>query len=274
VLVFLSQIAGAQTVVRFVPPENDNDRRHIYTNALLREALEATKKKYGEYLLTPGPKLSPQQSMLRLKDGKDVDVIVSMTSIQLEELFTPVRIPIFKGMIGERLLLVHKKHLPYFTALKPEQLKSVTMVQGLAWPDTKILKANGFNVIGGDIYSSLFALLDSDEPRAFPRAVHEIWEEMDRYPDLTVTPDYYLHYPAALYFFVRKENTALAARLEEGLMQLINNGSLDRLLNVYLGDKLMKAALGRRQQLVLTNPELPPATPLNNPKLWRNPIRN
>lgn len=264
----------AQTIVRYVPPENDNDRRHFYTYSLLREALEITRKKHGEYLLQAGPKLSPQQSMLRLKDGKDIDVLVSMTSNQLEDLYTPVRVPIFKGMIGERMLLVHKKHLAFFTSIKPEQLKTVTMVQGLAWPDTKILKANGFNVIGGDIYSSLFGLLDSDEPRAFPRAVHEIWEEMDRYPELTVTPDYYLHYPAALYFFVKKDNIALANRLEEGLMMLINNGTFDRLLSVYLGDKLQRAALGRRQQIVLTNPDLPPATPLNNPKLWRNPIRN
>lgn len=259
----------AQTLVRYVPPENENDKRHTYTYTLLREALEITKVKYGTYDLTAGPRLSPQQSVLRLKNGKDIDIIVSMTSNQYEAMFTPVRIPLFRGMIGDRLLMIHRKHELFFKNLKADDLKKVTLVQGVMWPDTRILKANGYNVIGGDIYGSLFPMLENDEPRAFPRAVHEIWEELDRYPQFVIAPNLYFNYPAALYFFTRKEQPELARRIEDGLLMLIESGRFEKLFIEYIGDKLEKAALGEREMVRLSNPELPAATPLNDKKLWR-----
>jgi hypothetical protein len=267
-VLFVSAPLCAQTVVRYVTPEHADDPRHLYALGLLSEALDVTDAKYGPHSLVAGPKLGHQQAMVNLKDGKNVDVIISMTSAQLEEIYAPVRVPLFKGLIGTRVLLIHKKHARYFNNLPAEQLKQITMVQGLAWPDTKILKAAGYNVIGGDIYTTLFPLLNSDEPRAFPRAVHEVRDELAMFPDLEIAKNAYFSYPAALYFFVKKDNEALARRIEDGLMQLHQNGTFEKRFKAFLGDRIAQAKLEEKQRIELANPVLPALTPVKNAKLW------
>lgn len=274
-LIFLTAGAvalQAQTVVRFAPPENDNDPRHEYTHGLLTKALEATKKQFGDFKLEPGPKLTHGQAMLSLKEGKSLDVFISMTSAPMEEMFTPVRVPLFKGLIGYRVLLIHKKHLDFFQQLAPEQLKTVPMVQGAIWPDTKILKANGYNVIGADVYNSLFLMLSHEEPRAFPRAVHEVWEELERYPDLMIMPGMYFQYPTALYYFVKKDREDLAKRIETGMNMLIDDGRFDASFKMFLGNNIQKAALDKKVKIALSNPLLPEKTPESVKKYWFAPV--
>lgn len=257
-----------QKVIRYVSPEQEGDKRHIYSMNMLDGAMKITESKYGAYELVAGPKMGSQNQMINLKAGKQIDILISMTSVQLEELFEPIRVPLYKGLIGKRLLLIHKNQLDYFSKLKPEDLKKVTMVQGMAWPDTKILHENGYKTIGGDVYTTLFDYLTPNEPIGFPRAVHEIWGELNLSSNYEVAPSYYFYYPTALYFFVRKDQKELAQRIEEGLLQMIDNGSFDAFFYEFLGENLKKADLNHRVEIKLNNPFLPAATPLDNSKLW------
>jgi hypothetical protein len=77
-----------------------------------------------------------------------------------------------------------------------------------------------------------------------------------------------LHYPAADYFFVHRDNAALADEIRRGLEAAQEDGSFDRLLLGYYRTMLDKAALGKRRIIELPNPGLPPETPLARKELW------
>ncbi|MCX4029761.1 hypothetical protein H0A36_18915 [Endozoicomonas sp. SM1973] len=46
------------------------------------------------------------QSRAFLSLGRQLDVVWSMTSIERETLFTPVRIPLLKGLLGHRIFII------------------------------------------------------------------------------------------------------------------------------------------------------------------------
>ena len=68
------------------------------------------------------------------------------------------------------------------------------------------------------------------------------------------------------------EGKALAVRVEEGLLQIIEDGSLEPIFQKYHGEAIRRHNLKARKIFKLTNPLLSPETPLDNPKLWYDPF--
>ncbi len=95
--------------------EADADRRDDYPVQLLALALA----KAGRH-----DKLEPHalfmlqaRSIRELEQGRGLDVIWTMTSIEREADLLAIHIPIDRGLLGWRLLLVRKEELPRFAAL-------------------------------------------------------------------------------------------------------------------------------------------------------------
>ncbi|MGZ3184548.1 MAG: substrate-binding periplasmic protein [Telluria sp.] len=243
-----------------------------YRLALLTEAL---KRSHRGYELQAATVRMPQGRLIQqLKAGLDVDVAWTMTSIEREQELQPIRIPLYKGLIGWRLLLVRSADLPKFAAIRSlVPLKALVAVQGEDWPDTAILRAAGFEVRTALHHAPLFSMLAGGRGDFFPRSVFEIWKEADLYRDLglVVEPNLVLRYRAASYFFVRKGNEQLAHDIRTGLEAMIADGTFDRLFHQYHDAALRQAHLGSRRILDLPNPELPRETPLARKALWYQP---
>ena len=59
----------------------------------------------------------------------------------------PIRIPLFKGLFGYRVLLIRKQEQARFDQINTQQdLAKFLGGQGTHWPDTLILQANGLRV--------------------------------------------------------------------------------------------------------------------------------
>lgn len=250
------------------------DRRDDYPIELLALALRKSSKSYE---LTAHPVFMLQvRQIAELERGRDLDVMWTMTSVDREKALLPIRIPIDRGLLGWRLLLVRSQSLPKFAALSsPDQLKQLRAGQGFDWPDTAILKHAGFEVDESVRYGDLFLKLAGGRIDYFPRSVWEIWGELAAHDDagFAVEPSMALHYPTATYFFVNRNNTALAADIKRGLEAALADGSFDALFQRHFGAALKRAALDKRQVLELANPLLPPETPLANRRLWYQPGR-
>ena len=81
-------------------------------------------------------------------EGQLVNVAWSMTSIERESDLLPVRIPIYKGLYGLRLLLTTKDKLIKFANISDvAELSELDFIQGHDWPDTTVLTDNGFEGI-------------------------------------------------------------------------------------------------------------------------------
>ena len=256
-------------IVRYPKPEAEFDRRTDYPLRLLQLAFD---KAGAEVSLVPSRQVMPQgRALVQLKNGIDVDVVWSMTSRGREAELQPIRIPIYKGLIGWRIFLTHERELPRISEPHTlDQLRDYILVQGHDWPDTDILRANGFQVFGTPIYDTIFSMVAQRRADLFPRSIVEIWAEAKTHKNkgIVVEPTKLLTYPTAFYYFVNPEDTELAWMIEDGLRTALADGSYDALFYEYHADLIERARLEERERYRLNNPLLPELTPLEKEVLW------
>jgi hypothetical protein len=195
-----------------------------------------------------------------------------MTNVQREKDLLPIRIPIFKGLIGWRLLLIREDMAERFTYIQQfDHLVKLSPLQGRDWPDTKILQSNGFDVITDRTQTSLVKMLGRAQGDFFPRSIIEIWEELaisDVANKIQIQPTLGIRYPAAIYFFVNKKSVPLANLIERGLEKAIKNGTYDELFEENYKASIEKAEISNRTFYTLENTFLPEKTPLDREELW------
>ena len=272
-LMLLATPLSAEMVIRHLSGESAVDARNEYFLAVLELALEKTATQ-GPWKLEPAEHSVPQSLALeRLSNNDGIEVVWSMTSIEREQQNRAIRIPLMKGLMGYRLLIIRAEDQQWFRRLQTiDELRELRAGQGHDWPDTEILRANGLAVEGEEDYESLFSLLQQGRFDYLPRAINEPWEELAARPDmgLMVEQGLLLYYPTAEYFFVNKKNTALAERLEKGLRLAIEDGSFDKLFREHPinANAFGKANLLHRRVIRLDNPLLPKDIPFADKQLW------
>jgi ABC-type amino acid transport substrate-binding protein len=268
----LPQARAAASIVRYPRSESLASATEHYPVRLLRMALARSGR---DYALQSTPLMMRQsRALLELQSGRVLDVMWTMTSRERERDLLPIRIPIDRGLIGWRLLLIRKADVARFAAIRRiEELRALTALQGHDWPDTEILRANQFNVQTASDYAGMFGMLATERVDYFPRATFEIWDEAKLHAreGLVVAPGLALYYPSAFYYFVNKANVKLAADIERGMQQMLADGSYDKLFDEYFGVMVERAALAKRKVFDLRNPLLPDATPLARRELWYRP---
>ena len=242
---------------------------------LLRQALV---KSGGDYQLKPSSRPMAQsraEQSLEQNDGS-VQLMWTMTTKAREESLLPIRIPIYKGLIGWRIPLVRREDKNWLAKVRSAaDLKPMRIGQRADWPDTRILRSNGLQVITSQSYDSLFRMLDAGRFDLFPREVVVVWDEQARASQeglsLEVDEHIAIHYPTAFYFFTSRARADLASNIERGLEKMVADGSFEALFQQYHGATLKKAGLERRQVIELENPDLPPQTPFQRAELWYRP---
>ncbi|MBU2918212.1 hypothetical protein KO505_09575 [Psychrosphaera sp. F3M07] len=271
-----SGIAQSQVEELRIPlPRSEYDISHDYHKQLLLLALKQTEQPGQATQIKTTVSLSQGRAIKELIKGDMLDVYWLGTSKQLESDLLAIKVPTTRGLIGYRKFIIHKDSLDRFNNVKSFfDLQKLSACQGTNWPDTEILKASGLEVTTTTIYENIFKMLDLKRCDYFPRGYHDAQTELklrrNLYPNLISFEQVMLHYPFAVYFFTNKNNHELAARLELGLKQLANNGSIVKLMqshplteNVYP----LKNEMGTLF-LDIPNPLLSDNTDVNDPKLW------
>jgi len=273
ILLSINHCYAAVDVIKHVSSNSDRDDQKSYYVALLQLAIEKAEHKFGPASLQAfGTSMVYQRKLNKLNEG-ELDVMWAMTSEQREQQLLPIMIPIFKGLIGYRIMVIQDTKLQTLpNKLSKQQIKNMVALQGLDWTDTDILRANGFKVETLDWDNGLYKAVSKGFYDYLPRSILEPWAEMRRYPfkNVVVEDRHLLYYPSAMYYFVQKDNKALAQRLEYGLNRAIEDGSFDRLLYNYPAHKeaLSKGKLSGRVVHKLSNPFLPKTVPLTDKRLW------
>lgn len=253
------------------PKSSDSfGQQDTYPLQVLALALQHTNIRYK---VTPTRKVVTQRRAIeQLKANREINIVWSMTDTIREEELLPVRIPIYKGLTGLRLFLVDEESADLMSPIQQlPELRSFIPIQSYEWPDTKILQANGFEVVAGTTKAQMYNLLKTDRVNFFPRSVIEIWDEMNSNnlpTGLSLEKNLAVHYPTATYFFFNKKNVVLANLVKTGLERAIADGSFDELFASVHKARLKKAKLDERIIFELENPLLPPETPINKRELW------
>ena len=273
---FIGTCFADEHTITYAKPEKNQDYRQGYYVKLLSLLLDKTADEYGVTQLKPSDKTMPQSRAIKqLTHKQGIDIFWTVTSSEREEELIPIRIPLLKGMLGYRVLMIRKEDRTKFSAIDNlEDLKAFNAGQGHDWPDTKILQANLLKVITASTYNGLFSMLHAKRFDFFPRGINEAWQELARQNNsaLMIEQHLLLHYPSPIYFFVNKEKQQLAKRIEKGLMLAIEDCSFEQLFYSHPAHKRMFdiAQLDKRTIISLNNPLLPELTPLDSKKLWLN----
>jgi len=260
--------ARCEQIVRVPLPEAPGDRRYEYPRKVLELALSKVHKDYRVEDATV--RMNQDRQVAELIAGRFIDVAQLPFSAEREAVLLPIRIPLHKGLIGWRIGLIRKGDQARFSKIKTaDDLKAVRIGQGSEWPDVRILRSNGMNVVTGVTYDGLFGMLQAGRFDYFMRDVIEIWDELRDHADtMEIEQSFVVHYYYDAYFFVNKGNTKLAEDVRQGLEQAIADGSFEKLFQQYWSDCLRKARLNERTVIELPSPDVNSETPIWRHELW------
>lgn len=265
-------------IIRHMPPDTSFDKRDDYVLALLRLALDKTAEDHGPARLQAAPfRMSQARAERLIRDGEYLDILWAMTSRERESVLQPIRIPLMRGLMGTRVLLVQEDRLGQLAGVDTLMaLRRHPLAQGHDWPDTAILRANALQVETSSNFDSLFRMLARGRVDAVPRSITEIWAEQALYDrfGLAVEPDLLLLYRAPNYFFVAPDRPALRQRISTGLERALADGSFDELFRSHAATKpaLSRLAESGLRVIHLGNPDLSPETPMAREELWYQPL--
>jgi len=277
VLVFLillsnPSLGGIKKPLRVVYPAPGNSSNGQYIEKLLKMALDKSGYAYTLHTKVTGV-ISEQRSHAYLK-VKSYNVHWMMTSEVHEAELIPVRVPLYKGLIGWRIFHIRNTDQAFFARISNiNELKRLGAGLGHNWPDTTILKNAGFNVIPMFFSDGRYEFLKLGRCDYFPRSIIEIWEEHEiaKESNIIIESTLALHYPAAYYFFVSPDETALAQAISEGLNKVIDAGEFEQHFHRHFLSTISRANVKDRRVFEVDNPLFSNSTVLQNEKLWFKP---
>lgn len=266
-----SQVLGRTIVISDIVDANGE-----YADAVIKMALAYHGDKYDvQYSGTGSTSLTQLRQMELVRAGR-MHVLWAGTTPELEEKLRPVRVPLYKGLLGYRIFIIRQGDQARFNGIETlAEVRNLDLGQGRTWSDTLILEANGFEITKANKYDSLFHMVDGGRFDAFPRGVNEPWGEIAARPELnlTVEKNLMLVYKMPFYLFVGPDDAELERDLESGMRQAMKDGTFDKFFfnNPMVKDVLAKGNLENRRAFMLDNPLLTPETPLDDPLLWLDP---
>lgn len=274
----------AEPAMTFVYPrdEGDVDLRNQYFWRVLRAALEHTRDRWGDYTLKPSIAMLERRRLYVLQH-KEGGINVSLFPAQegLEDKLVPVRIPVDRGLLGYRVMLIRESEQPRFDAVRSlDDLKQFTFAHMSWWEDVAVLKAAGLKVVSGTSYEGLFKMLNAGRFDAFNRSASEIVQEytvrQKDLPQVAIEKHLLLHYPMPDYFWFSNtvEGRKRAERVGTGLREMIADGSLQALFDEEFGPLIKRLDLDHRLVIELPNPLLGEGEPLGDAALWYRPGGN
>ena len=256
-----------------------DDARRSDVIYLMHEALKKTEYKYGPFVLMPVDGAMNYKRAIQMIHEEDLITVAWFdTTKQLEQTLLPVLIPIQKGIVGYRVLLIRSEDKGKFVDIDTvDELRQYKNGLVSGWINEGVMKANELPYVTGINYEDLFKMLDVGRFDYFSRGIVEAFTELEdrdeAFPNLMVEENILLHYDKPMYLFTSKERPELNKRLHEGLMMLIEDGSYEKIFCKFHGDSIRKTNISERVKIQLKNNLLLSSAPKNK-KFWFSPAEN
>lgn len=249
-----TSFAHSTQVYTYVGAEYTNDPRHLYIKSLIKLALNKTKNEFGSFILKKTDQNENPARLFKQIDNNTYENFFFSASITDEILkkYHVIEIPVYRGSISYRIAFTNKKIS--CSKMTVEKIKESTTIQGVGWLDSKILKANGFQMEEISHYDQMFKMIIHNRVDYFYRGINEITHELNLYPKLIVEPCFALHYPLPKFFITNIKNRNNADRLELGLEGAYKDGSFIKLWQDHFLANIKKLKLNERKLIELNNP--------------------
>lgn len=261
-------------VVMIPSPKSKLDVRKKYNYEILENALQLSSNKYGPYEIKIMPfSMTNDVTFYELSRGTSINITMSRATPDKDHLATPIRIPIRRGILNYRLLVINKDKKDLFNKINStEQFKQYTAGIHANAVTSEILSVLGFKVTEGATYDGMFRQLSQNRFDYIPRGVHEAFDELKLreglVDNLMIEPSLALYMPMPYYIYVSPSYPRLADRIEYGLEKMVEQKLIQRIFNKYYAEDMKRANLADRKIIHIGNPFLSPQTPLHRKELW------
>lgn len=202
---------------------------------------------------------SQNRGVRQLERG-ELDVIALGISPERRTRLLPIKIDILQGIVGYRIFIIRSEDEARLRDMDAQDLRSLSYGLNAQWADVAVMRANGFKVEPALGYDNLFSMLDARRFDVFPRGLNEASREIEmqhaRHPNLIAETTKALYFPYPIYFWVNKDNKALANQIERGLKAALADGSMRRLFERYHAREIASMKARNRQVLMVKNPLL------------------
>ncbi|WP_158971372.1 ABC transporter substrate-binding protein [Paraglaciecola sp. L3A3] len=220
----------AKEVIRYEDNTSQIKSFAPYFIGLLKLAVEQSAEEYGEVEFVPIEVLMSDARKFVSLNSNLIDVSWTTYTSDHEQQALAVKIPLLKGMFGYRVLLIRKNEQAKFSSIKSiNQLAELTALQGKGWSEVQLMRNAGLKVKTMDWTPKFYQLVSNGSVDYYPRSVMDIHNELAnaKAENLAIEQTLLLKFRNNAYFFVAKDNTKLAKRLEYGLIKSIEDGSYE-----------------------------------------------
>jgi len=236
-----------------------------HETAVIKLALEKSRAKYGDYEFRVDSSLLSNQRVEReLREGETINLTSSplwMINKSDDPPLIVIPVPIAHGLLGYRRCIVRKADLPRFAQIKTlEDLQKMTAGLVSTWSDVDIFETAGLAWHGGKTIEQLHSMLARSRFDYLPLGSIEVEQSLENSAyreQLAIAPDLIIYYPLPILVQVSINQPLLAERLEYGLRQSQEDGSLDRLFDEHYGAVMEKLRTQKMRVIHLENPNLP-----------------
>ncbi len=244
---------------------NKTQSRQQYEREVLEAALKVTTATHGKYQLqedlTDYPLSADEASVFRSK-GFDIFGTVAGNTKLANEKKTLIPLPLMKGLLGYRILIIRATDKEKFAAItSAQQLQQLRLGIPSTWADAELFRQNGYKVEEKGSFDDLFSRLEKNEFDYVSFGANEVAgvfaQRAAQSGKLVVDSSLLVYYPFPLVFYVSPNNHALATRVTQGLQTITGNGELDSIFNRYFGAELKTLNISGRTKITLKNPILP-----------------
>lgn len=230
---------------------------------VLKTAMEYTKEEFGEYSIDANaPEMKRNRALKEMVKGGKINVYLGPVKPDWLKELVVNRVPIRRGILSYRLLLVHKSDIPRFKSITTiEQLKLLRAGLQIGWSTTDIFKQKGFKVVEAANYDGLFLMLDKRRFDYLPRGVYEIYGELEAREstlnDIVVEPTIALYIPTSTFTYISPAEPRLVNRIDKGYKLMLKNRDFEKIFNKYYLDSINKAQLHNRKIIKIKEVEDP-----------------
>ena len=258
-LMILIWVGSTYAVEIKLPITSEYTERDAYQIDLLKFVLERTGV---EYKLTTSPVMRTQSRIIvdLMNDSDLINLYWMGTSAKLEEDLLPIRFPVYRGLLGYRVFIIHKNKRAKFDNVKAlSDIQKYIGAQEQGWTDIEILENSGLKTYV-TAYENIFRMLNADRLDYFSRGVGEAFVEVDvrkeGLQNLEVEEKILLVYPFAMFFFVNHSNRELAKILENGFRKSYDDGTFNKFFynHPYIKKIFKQANIDNRIRIDIPNP--------------------
>lgn len=272
---FIATFSMAEPLTVVYPRDAGRDKENSYDYQLLALALEKSGVPF-KLSLSDVEMNEERARRVIAEQSTDVNVMSAGTQKRFEAQLSPIYIPLYGGLVGHRIFIIHKDNLNAFAQVNSlTELRKFVAAQGTSWPDLAVLNKAQLPVQTAE-YPTLFRLIEFKRLGYFPRGANEPFEELSRfnlqYPSLVVEPHLLLIYPAAVFFFVSQRNPKLHQVIQQGLEKAHEDGSFLEFFRKHpVTRKMLESAnLESRKRFYLENPAMTKQSLSIAEKYWFN----